>query len=89
MSSSFNNFHGRLKSLFHVLSDDKMGSTPRFPPGSLAKKPDATPMDVEVVDVEASEDGTPGTPKSGTSKRKLPNAPEDNTGSASKLRPRR
>ncbi len=93
MSSSFNNFHGRLRSLFHVLSDDHLGSTPRFKPGSLAtrEKSGSESMDVEVVHVDetAAEGDTPGTPRSGTSKRKLPSAPEDVTGSASKLRPRR
>ncbi len=93
MSSSFNNFHGRLKSLFHVLSDDKMGSTPRFKPGSLATKgkPDSEEMDVEVVNIDgpSAEEETPGTPKSGTSKRKLSTAPDEISVSASKLRPRR
>jgi hypothetical protein len=82
MSSSFNNFHGRMKSIFHVLSDDKFGSTPRFAPGSKATK-DGNDMEVEVVE------DIPGTPKSGASKRKAAEAPDDTPTSASKLRPRR
>jgi hypothetical protein len=93
MASSFNNFHGRLRSLFHVLSDDHLGSTPRFKPGSLAHREKSGPesMDVEVVPLDgaAAEDDAPGTPKSGPSKRKASSGPEDATGSASKLRPRR
>ncbi len=90
MSSSFNNFHGRLRSLFHVLSDDHIGSMPRFKPGSLAarQKSGSESMDVEVVNIEeASNDETPGTPR--TTKRKLSSVPDDSAGSASKLRPRR
>jgi hypothetical protein len=37
IAGSFNNFHGRLSVIFHILSDDKVGSTPRFAPGSKAK----------------------------------------------------
>jgi hypothetical protein len=83
----FNNFHGRLKQLFHVLTDDKIGSTPKFAPGSQAQpQKDTEEMDVEVVEDHASGDA-PGTPKSGPSKRK--GAPDDTSDSASKLRPRR
>jgi hypothetical protein len=94
MSSSFNNFHGRLRSLFHVLSDDHLGSTPRFAPGSLAirEKTSSESMDVEVVHVDEAggEEQAPGTPKSGSAKRKLPPAQDETAGgSASKLRPRR
>jgi hypothetical protein len=92
MSSSFNNFHGGLRSLFHVLSDDHIGSMPRFAPGSLAtrRKSGSESMDVEVVNIEeTSNDETPGTPKTGSTKRKMSSAPEDGASSASKLRPRR
>jgi hypothetical protein len=93
MSSSFNNFHGRLKSLFHVLSDDKMGSAPRFKPGSPATKErtGSEEMDVEVVNIDgpSAEDETPGTPKSSSTKRKLSPATDEGASSASKLRPRR
>jgi hypothetical protein len=34
LCSSFNNFHGRVRSIFYILSDDNIGSTPRFAPGS-------------------------------------------------------
>ncbi len=83
---SFNNFHGKLRQLFHVLSDDKVGSAPRFQPGSLAQsKKDGEDMDVEVVE-DLSQ--AAGTPRAGSTKRK--NAPDDETSSpASKLRPRR
>ncbi len=85
---SFNNFHGKLRQLFHVLSDDKVGSAPRFRPGSLAesKKSDED-MDVEVVEDLSQAPGTPGTPRQGSSKRK--SAPDDSASPASKLRPRR
>jgi len=45
IAGSFNNFHGRLTTIFYLLSDDKVGSTPRFKPGSKAK-----PSQMEVVD---------------------------------------
>ncbi len=82
---SFNNFHGKLRQLFHMLSDDKVGSAPRFKPGSLAesKKSDED-MDVEVVEDLGQ---APGTPRPGSSKRK--SAPDDSASPASKLRPRR
>ncbi len=78
----FNNFHGKLRQLFHVLSDDKVGSAPRFQPGSLAhRKKDEEDMDVEVVEDLGQ---APGTPRPGSSKRK--NAPDDETSSpANKL----
>jgi hypothetical protein len=50
--------------IFHILSDDKVGSTPRFAPGSKAK-----PVQMEVDDdevTEVSEEGTdtgPGSSK--------------------------
>ncbi len=34
LCSSFNNFHGKMRSIFYILSDDNIGSTPRFAPGS-------------------------------------------------------
>jgi hypothetical protein len=91
MCSSFNNFHGRLKSIFHVLSDDKMGSTPRFAPGSKATKDDqsADRMDIEVIEDTPGTPHTPGTPRSGSTKRKLNEMAEDTSTSASKARPRR
>jgi hypothetical protein len=83
---SFNNFHGKLRQLFHVLSDNKVGSAPRFQPGSLAQcRKDDEDMDVEVVEDLGQ---APGTPKPGSSKRK--NAPDDESSSpATKLLPRR
>jgi hypothetical protein len=38
LASSFN-FQGRVRKLFYVLTDDKIGSGPRLRPGVLAKKP--------------------------------------------------
>jgi hypothetical protein len=83
---SFNNFHGKLRQLFHVLSDDKVGSAPRFLPGSLAqRKTGEEEMDVEVVEDSSQAHGTP---RPGSSKRK--NASDEETSSpATKLRPRR
>jgi hypothetical protein len=57
MAGSFNNFHGRLHSLFYVLSDDKMGSMPRFAPGSLANRQLAMDVDPEVVVIGGSKRG--------------------------------
>jgi hypothetical protein len=96
IAGSFNNFHGRLHSLFYVLSDDRMGSMPRFAPGSLARRKFAMEVDPEVIVV--SEDNpvvpgnssgrTPATPRGLVgSKRKAGDegqAPEVH----SKLRPR-
>ncbi len=52
IAGSFNNFHGRLSVIFHVLSDDKVGSTPRFAPGSKAKP---TEMEIDDAEVEVTE----------------------------------
>jgi hypothetical protein len=65
------------------LTDDKLGSTPRFLPGSLAEKNKESEMEVEVVEDTSQ---APGTPKSGQVKRK--GAPDDTSSTASKLRPR-
>ncbi len=63
LAGSFN-FQGKVKKIFYVLSDDKIGSGPRLKPGVLAQKPavDETPMETDVVIVEqstaSSEQGT-------------------------------
>ncbi len=61
MAGSFNNFHGRLTTIFYILSDDKVGSTPRFAPGSKADKTSHdSAMEVEPADdevVEVSDEG--------------------------------
>ncbi len=62
-----------------------MGSTPRFAPGSLARKQPEVDKEVEVIEMDVG--GAPPTPRasSGTSKRK---SADDADGSASKIRPR-
>jgi hypothetical protein len=55
IAGSFNNFHGRLSTIFFILSDDKVGSTPRFKPGSKAKLMEVD--DDEVTEVAVSEAG--------------------------------
>jgi hypothetical protein len=58
IAGSFNNFHGRLSVIFHILSDDKVGSTPRFAPGSKAKPIEMEVDDTdEVTEVVAPEEG--------------------------------
>jgi hypothetical protein len=57
IAGSFNNFHGRLSIIFHILSDDKVGSTPRFAPGSKAKPIEMEVDDNEVTEVIATEEG--------------------------------
>jgi hypothetical protein len=67
LCSSFNNFHGKMRSMFYILSDDHIGSTPKPAPGSQAK-PDHTASkevtaeesDDVVVDMEVS--GSNSTP---------------------------
>ncbi len=61
LCSSFNNFHGKMRSMFFVLSDDHIGSTPKPAPGSQAT-PSSTASngaatnesDDVVVDMEVS-----------------------------------
>jgi hypothetical protein len=71
IAGSFNNFHGRLSVIFHILSDDKVGSTPRFAPGSKAKPIAMEVVDdeVEVTEVVNTEEGSSGkhTPLRGVS----------------------
>jgi hypothetical protein len=70
LCSSFNNFHGKMRSMFFVLSDDHIGSTPKPAPGSQAE-PSSTShsgavtseSDDVVVDMEVS-GGTSTTPAS-------------------------
>jgi hypothetical protein len=61
LCSSFNNFHGKMRSMFFVLSDDHIGSTPKPAPGSLAEPSNPTnsgaaanESDDVVVDMEVS-----------------------------------
>jgi hypothetical protein len=58
---SFNNFHGKMRSMFFVLSDDYIGSTPKSAPGSQVKPSNevsveaaANESDDVVVDMEVS-----------------------------------
>jgi hypothetical protein len=69
LCSSFNNFHGKMRSMFFVLSDDHIGSTPKPAPGSLAEPSNPTiggaatdESDDVVVDMEVSgsTSATPG-----------------------------
>jgi hypothetical protein len=95
LAGSFNNFHGRLTTIFHLLSDDKVGSTPRFAPGSKAN-PD-TSMEVETVDdvsdevVEVAEDApakhTPSRGISGQLKRKAGQLFSGTDQKANKIKP--
>ena len=65
LCASFNNFHGKMRSMFFVLSDDYIGSTPKFAPGSQVK-PSGTVSDDAVtnesddvvVDMEVSGSGS-------------------------------
>jgi hypothetical protein len=61
LCSSFNNFHGKMRSMFFVLSDDYLGSSPKFAPGSQVKPSNvaadiatADETDDVVVDMEVS-----------------------------------
>jgi hypothetical protein len=57
IAGSFNNFHGRLSIIFHIISDDKVGSTPRFAPGSKAKPSQMEIDDDEVTEVTEATEG--------------------------------
>jgi hypothetical protein len=64
IAGSFNNFHGRLSVIFYILLDDKVGSTPRFAPGSKAKPVQMEVDDNEVTEVsEVGTDAGPGSSK--------------------------
>ncbi len=96
MAGSFNNFHGRLTAIFYILSDDKVGSTPRFAPGSKADKANHdSAMEVEPADDEVVEVSDEGTSKR-TPLRGVPNPIKRKAGqlfsgsdceSASKIKP--
>jgi hypothetical protein len=64
LAGSFNNFHGRLTTIFHLLSDDKVGSTPRFAPGSKA----VADTDMEVNDEAVNDEVAIVSDKGGLSK---------------------
>jgi hypothetical protein len=99
IAGSYNNFHGRLHKLFYVLSDDRMGSSGRLAPGSLAQRQNPEQADtdeVQVIPMDVSQPApvsspvtpsTPATPRGGPSlgKRK---AEAGQGPSGSKLRPR-
>ncbi len=58
LAGSFN-FQGKVKKIFYVLSDDKIGSGARLKPGILAKKPsqdEAMDTDVVVVETDKAEE---------------------------------
>jgi hypothetical protein len=78
--------------IFHILSDDKVGSTPRFTPGSKAKPSQMEVDDDEVTEVtEAAEGNVAGeggsskhTPLLGVSHQVKRKAGQLFSGSASK-----
>jgi hypothetical protein len=92
IAGSFNNFHGQLSVIFHILSDDKVGTTPRFAPGSKAKPSQMETDDDEVTEVtEATEGNVAGegssskhTPLRGVSHQVKCKAGQLFSGSASK-----
>jgi hypothetical protein len=89
LAGGFNNFHGRLATIFYLLSDDKVGSGPRLAPGSKAK-PDS---DMEVTEedevaVLPEKDGSSRhTPLVGVQHPVKRKAGEIFSGSASKIKP--
>jgi hypothetical protein len=86
IAGSFNNFHGRLSVIFYILSDDKVGSTPRFKPGSKAKPAQMEVDDDEVTEVVVPEPGGSNqhTPLRGVSNQVKRKAGELFSGSSSK-----
>jgi len=63
LCSSFNNFHGKMHSIFFILSDDNIGSTPRFAPGSQVQP------SVVNIDDEMETDSAPASQASPTTAR--------------------
>jgi hypothetical protein len=66
LASSFN-FQGRVKKLFYVLTDDKIGSGPRLKPGVLSRGPekvrdDDQPMETDPDNSEVATDQSTGQP---------------------------
>jgi hypothetical protein len=64
LASSFN-FQGRVKKLFYVLTDDKVGSGPRLKPGVLSKSPEKAkdqdqPMETDPDNSEVAVDQPTG-----------------------------
>jgi len=56
LARSFN-FQGRVRKIFHVLTDDKVGAGPRLPPNSLSKPADketVQPMETDNESVEVA-----------------------------------
>ncbi len=51
LASSFN-FQGRIKKLFYVLTDDKVGSGPRLKPGVLSKGPEKVQGDDQPMETD-------------------------------------
>jgi hypothetical protein len=47
-----------LSVIFHILSDDKVGSSPRFAPGSKAKPVEMEIDDDDITEVAVSEEGS-------------------------------
>jgi len=94
LCSAFNNFHGKMRSIFYVLSDDHVGSTPKPAPGSLAEPSNPTnsggatdESDDIVVDMEVSgsTSATPGSKTSGGLSNQLKRKSGDLFSGTSKL----
>jgi hypothetical protein len=54
LARSFN-FQGRVKKIFHVLTDDKVGAGPRLLPNSLSKPATSDPAQPMETDTDSSE----------------------------------
>jgi hypothetical protein len=73
LAGSFN-FQGRVKKIFHVLTDDKVGAGPRLRPQSLVKpisSDQAQPMETDTEQNEVAIIDTPGASQKPTLSAKL------------------
>ncbi len=64
LAGSFN-LRGRLRQLFHVLTDDKIGSSPRPAPHSLQHPPKSTDQEESLPDAAAAGAATAGAAATG------------------------
>ncbi len=87
LAGSFNNFHGRLTAIFYLLSDDKVGSTPRFAPGSKAKSSDMEVDEVEVLAAQGTSGTVQHTPLRGLQQKRKAAGEVFSGSSASKIKP--
>jgi hypothetical protein len=99
LARSFN-FQGRVKKIFYVLTDDKIGSGPRLKPGVLSQKPapddTASPMETD-ADTGSGSTSQPPPPQQPSlaaklaaqaNKRKATETP-DSADSAARNKPKR